>query len=150
MTRSAVKRSILAAADVEDLEILSARLQDGLARLKDLVWMPRQRRFTALFNRFLWESGRPQRTRAVLSVDSVLKVQSQNIKLGAGKPGAGEAVVSLLAIRFTPPGEAENPGGEIALQFSGGGAIRLEVECIDAALADLGRPWPARRPEHEA
>jgi hypothetical protein len=145
MTRSALKHSILAAADSEDLEILSARLQDGLARLRDLVWMPRQRRFTALFNRFLWESGRPQRTRAVLSVDSVLKVQSQNIKLGAG-----EAVVSLLAIRFTPPGEAENPGGEIALQFSGGGAIRLEVECIDAALADLGRPWPARRPEHEA
>jgi hypothetical protein len=145
MTRSALKHSILAAADSEDLEILSARLQDGLARLRDLVWMPRQRRFTALFNRFLWESGRPQRTRAVLSVDSVLKVQSQNIKLGAG-----EAVVSLLAIRFTPSDEAENPGGEIALLFSGGGAIRLEVECIDAALADLGRPWSARRPEHEA
>jgi hypothetical protein len=145
MTGSTVKRSVLAAADAEDLEILSARLQDGLARLKDLVWLPRQRRFTGVFNRFLWESGRPQRARAMLSVDSVLKVQSHNIKLGAG-----EAVVSLLAIRFTPSVEAENPGGEIALLFSGGGAIRLEVECIDAALADLGRPWPARRPEHEA
>jgi hypothetical protein len=145
MTRGKRKRSILAAADAEDLEILSARLQDGLARLKDLAWMPRQRRFTGMFNRFLWESGRPQRTRAVLSVESVLKVQSQGIKLGAGG-----AVVSLLAIRFTPSGEAENPGGEMALLFSGGGAIRLEVECIDAALADLDHPWPARRPDHEA
>jgi hypothetical protein len=138
-------RTVLAAADAEDLEIISARLQDAVGRLKDLRWSPRQRRFSAVLNRFLWETGRNARTRAVLSVEGVLKAQSQNIKLGAG-----DAVVSLLAVRFTPNGGAEDPGGEIALLFAGGGTIRLAVECIDAALADLGGGWAARRPEHEA
>jgi hypothetical protein len=36
------------------------------------------------------------------------------------------------------------------LSFSGGGAIRLDVECIDAHLSDLTEPWPAKaKPKHE-
>ena len=51
--------------------------------------------------------------------------------------------MSLLAIRFTPLGEGD-PGGMIELILAGGGAFRLTVECIDAELADLTRPWAAR------
>jgi hypothetical protein len=37
------------------------------------------------------------------------------------------------------------------LNFSGGGAIRLEVECIEAELSDLGAAWSTRRkPQHAA
>jgi hypothetical protein len=137
----------LAAADAEDLEILSARLQDAAAKLQDMVWLPRQRRFAALFNRYRWEDGDKgagTRVRAGLHFDGVLSVQSQNVKLGAG-----EAVVSLLAIRFTGNG-GEDPGGVIELVLAGGGAIRLTAECIDAALEDLTGPWAARaRPSHE-
>ena len=135
----------LAAQDAEDLEILSARLQDAAAKLKDLVWLPRKRRFAAVFNRFQWEAKQNTRVRAGLHFDGVLKVQSQNIKLGAG-----EAVVALLAIRFTP-NSAEDPGGIIELTFAGGGAIRLTVEMIDGELTDLTEPWAARGvPDHEA
>ena len=82
------------------------------------------------------------RVRAGLHFDGVLTVQSQNLKRGAP-----EAVVSLLAISFTPKG-GEDPGGMIELVLAGGGAIRLTVECIDAELADLTGPWAARgRPE---
>ncbi len=57
-------------------------------------------------------------------------------------------MLSLLAIRFIPR-NAEDPGGIIELVFSGGGAIRLDVECIEATLSDAGEPWAARgRPEH--
>jgi hypothetical protein len=57
-------------------------------------------------------------------------------------------VLSLLAIRFIPR-NAEDPGGTIELVFSGGGAIRLDVECIEATLSDAGESWAARgRPEH--
>jgi hypothetical protein len=57
-------------------------------------------------------------------------------------------VLSLLAIRFTPAGEGD-PSGKVELTFSGGGAMLLEVECLDAALADLTGPWAARgRPNH--
>jgi hypothetical protein len=135
----------LVAQDAEDLQILSARLQDAVAKLKDFAWLPRQRRFAAVFNRFQWEAGRNMRVRAGLRFDGVLKVQSHRLKLGAG-----DAVVALLAIGFTPNG-GEDPGGTIALTFAGGGAIRLTVEMIDAELTDLTQGWAARgRPDHES
>ena len=136
----------LAAADAEDLEILSARLQDAAGKLKDFVWLPKQRRFVAALNRFRWEDGSRAgtRVRAALRFDGVSKVQSSQVK-----QGAPDAVVSLLAIRFMPE-SAGDPAGVIELVLAGGGAIRLAVECIDAELTDLTRPWAARsRPDHE-
>jgi hypothetical protein len=141
----------LKAGDAEDLEVISARLQDAVGRLKDFVWLPKERRFAALLNRFRWEEARGHdskdrgsRVQAALRFDGVSRVQTQNVKLGAP-----QAVVSLLAIRFMPAG-GEDPGGVVELTLSGGGAFRLTVECIDAELADLTRPWTARaRPNHE-
>ena len=135
----------LAAADVEDLQILSARLQDAAGKLKDFIWLPKKRRFAAVLNRLQWENGGKTRVRAGLHFNGVLKVQSSKVKLGAG-----EAVVSLLAIRFVPAG-GEDPGGVIEIVLAGGGMIRLTVECVDAELADLTGPWAARgTPDHDA
>jgi hypothetical protein len=135
----------LAAADAEDLEILSARLQDAAGQLKNVTWLPKKRRFAMVINRLQWEEGGKTRVRAGLHFDGVLKVQSHKVKLGAG-----DAVVSLLALRFEPAG-SEDPGGVIEIVLAGGGAIRLTVECIDAELADLTAPWAARgTPDHDA
>jgi hypothetical protein len=137
---------VLAAQDAEDLEVISARLQDAVAKVGDLKYLPKARRFVAVLNRFQWENGEKTNTRvrSGLHFDGVLSVKSKNIKMGAHG-----AVLSLLAIRFTPAGD-ENPGGKVELTFSGGGAMMLEVECLDAALADLTGPWAARgRPTHE-
>jgi hypothetical protein len=136
---------VLAAQDAEDLEVISARLQDAVAKVGDLKYLPKARRFVAVVNRFQWENGEKTNTRvrSGLHFDGVLSVKSKNIKMGA--PGA---VLSLLAIRFTPAGEGD-PSGKVELTFSGGGAMLLEVECLDAALADLTGPWAARgRPNH--
>lgn len=138
---------VLGAQDAEDLQILSARLQDAIAHVKDLVWLPNSRRFAGLFNRFKWEEaesgGNNARVRAGLSIDHVLSAKMHNIRIG--EP---EAVLSLLAMRFIENGP-EDPGGTIELVFSGGGAIRLLVECIEAQLADLTGEWAARgRPSH--
>jgi hypothetical protein len=135
----------LAAADAEDLEILSARLQDAAGKLKNFTWLPKKRRFAALLNRLQWEEGGKTRVRAGLHFDGVLKVQSSKVKLGAG-----EAVVSLLALRFEPAG-GDDPGGVVEIVLAGGGAIRLTVECIDAELADITGPWAALGvPDHDA
>jgi hypothetical protein len=135
----------LAAADTEDLEVMSARLQDAAGKLKNFTWLPRKRRFAAVLNRLQWEKGGKTRIRAGLHFDGVLKVQSHRVKLGAG-----EAVVSLLAVTFKP-NTGEDPGGVIEIVLAGGGAIRLTVECIDAELADMTGPWAARgTPDHEA
>jgi len=139
-------RLILKAGDAEDLEVISARLQDAVGRLKDFMWLPKERRFAALLNRFRWEEakGGGTRVQAALRFDGVSKVQSSHVK-----QGAPEAVVSLLAIRFTPAGDGD-PGGVIELILAGGGAFRLAVECIDVELTDLSRPWAARaKPAHE-
>jgi hypothetical protein len=137
----------LAAEDGEDLDVISARLQDAVAPLRDLVWLPKSRRFAALFNRFKWEDKRAKadlRVRSLLHFDDVLSVQSKGLKRGAP-----DAVVSLLALRFTPKG-TEDPGGTVELVFAGGGTIRLDVECIDAGLSDVSGDWAARgRPDHE-
>jgi hypothetical protein len=134
----------LAAADAEDLEILSARLQDAAGKLKNFTWLPKKRRFAAMLNRLQWENGGKTRVRAGLHFDRVLKVQSSKVKLGAG-----EAVVSLLAVSFAP-NAGEDPGGVIEIVLAGGGAIRLTVECIDAELADITGPWAAMGvPDHD-
>ena len=145
-----MSRLRLAAADPEDLEILSARLQDAAGKLKDFTWLPKKRRFAVVLNRLQWEAGGKTRVRSGLHFDGVLKVQSSKVKLGAG-----EAVVSILAVRFTPNGTKENeeadPGGTIEIVLAGGGAIRLTVECIDAELADMTGSWAARgTPDHDA
>jgi hypothetical protein len=57
-------------------------------------------------------------------------------------------VLSLLAITFQP---SEAPAGTLSLVFSGGGTVRLDVECIEARLSDLGAAWETgSRPSHEA
>ena len=143
----------LAAADSEDLQVISARLQDAAGKLGDFVWLPKQHRFAALFNRYRWEdakSDKGSRVRAGLHFDGVLEVKSQNVK-----QGAPDAVVSLLAITFMPNGRDEgstedDPGGVIELQLAGGGTIRLTVECIQAELSDLTGPWAASgKPSHD-
>lgn len=140
------REPILVAQDAEDLEVISARLQDAVARMRDLAYLPKQRRFAAMFNRFKWESGRKGdlRVRAGLHFNGVISVKSRNMKRGAP-----DAVVELLTVRFTPKAP-DDPAGSVELVFAGDGAILLEVECLDAGLQDVSSDWAARgRPAHE-
>jgi hypothetical protein len=137
----------LVALDEEDLAIVSAHVQDAVARVGDLRFEAPARRFLLPMNRFAWETqqgwmpGRPQRRNAVLHFNRVTAVRS------AGVPRkTADEVLSLLALRFVP-GEA--PAGVVELVFSGAAAIHLEVECIEARLTDLGGAWEASsRPRH--
>ena len=143
-----MKREILAAEDAEDLQIISAKLQDAVARVGDLVWLPQSRRFAALFNRFKWENQRKTdnlRVRSGLYFNGVLSAKSH--KIMRGDP---DAVLSLLAITFKAKG-AEDPGGTVEMIFAGGGTIQLDVEVLDAGLSDVSGEWAALgRPEHES
>jgi hypothetical protein len=47
-------------------------------------------------------------------------------------------VLNLLAVEFS---ETDGPSGVVKLTFSGGAALRLDVECLEAELADLGPSW---------
>ena len=137
----------LIALDAEDLKIVSAHVQDAVVKAADLDYRAGEKRFVMAMNRFAWEipagffRRRNERRRSVLHFDRVLSAQST----GFSREDQDE-VLSLLAIRFA---EGEAPAGAVELTFAGGAAIRLEVECIEARLADLGAAWETRsRPAH--
>ncbi|MGV8840927.1 MAG: DUF2948 family protein [Bauldia sp.] len=139
----------LAALDAEDLAILSAHLQDAVMKVRDLHWLPSEKRFVVEMNRFAWETatdGRRSRSferrRAVMNFDRVLGVKAQGIRREAP-----DAVLDLLAVDFAG---GDDPAGSIRLIFAGGGEIRLEVECVEARLADLGAAWQTKAmPAHD-
>ena len=134
----------LVAFDAVDLEPISAALQDAVAQLGDFQFSRREKAFTIAFNRFCWEAGRrDSRVRSGLQIGRVAAARSQNIR-----QGADDAVVNLLSIAFEP---SEMPAGTVVLVFSGGGEVRLDVECLDVVMADLTAPWRATggRPAHE-
>lgn len=136
----------LLALDDEDLQVLSSHLQDAVARVGDMAYVPAQKRFAAILNRFDWasaktEDGRYRRRRTALRFDRVLRAKHKGLE-----SAKEDLVLSLLAIRFE---EAEAPGGNIVLFFSGGITIQLDVECVEAELRDLGPSWKTRhKPEH--
>ncbi len=137
----------LFALDEEDLKIVSAHVQDAVVNAGNLEFWPRRKLFVVPMYRFAWEVApglfrrRAERRNSVLDFSGVLAVRSLDI----ARRNARE-VLSLLALRFRP---AEPPAGRIELIFSGGGQIMLEVECIEARLADLGGAWEAAsRPRH--
>jgi hypothetical protein len=132
----------LLAQDADDLAVISAALQDAVAKVGDISFEARARRLTIAFNRFRWEAGPKQRVRSALQLGGVLNVQTRKVRRERK-----DAVVELLALTFEP---AEAPGGTLTFSFAGGGDLRAQVECVDAVLADLSQPWPTpRAPAHE-
>ena len=133
----------LLAEDAADLQVISAALQDAVAKLGDIRWEPATRQLTVALNRFRWEADdrTSERVRSGLQLGSVLSVKARKLRRDAPR-----AVVNLLAVEFEP-GEA--PGGVVLLRFAGDADLRLEVECIDAVLTDVSAPWGAKgRPAH--
>lgn len=125
----------LAALDAEDLSILSAHLQDATVRVGDMAYLKSMRRFALVASRFDWPNalqGICERCRAGLHFERVFKV------LYTGFDPSVDKVLNLLAISFSP---GDLPSGFVTLTFSGGAAIRLDVECVEAALSDIGPRW---------
>jgi hypothetical protein len=125
----------LIALDADDLAVISAHVQDARVQAADIVWRQGEKRLVVGMNRLDWEqtlSGKtfPRRLIAALRFDRVLSCKSRNIDLGKS-----EAPLELLGIEFHP-GEA--PGGSAVLMFNQGGALRLDVECLECELTDLG------------
>ncbi len=137
----------LIALDEEDLAVVSSLLQDAVVRAADMTYLPQQKRFAAIVNRFDWERAEKagpgedyRRRRTALRFDRVFGAKLKNVK------PSGSRVLSLLAVSFEP---GEPPGGRVTLTFSGDASIQLEVEFIEAELKDLGLVWRTRsRPEH--
>ena len=105
-------------------------------RPADIVWRQDEKRLVVGMNRLDWEQTlaggtAPRRLIAALRFDRVLACKSRNIDLEAAGSGAGTGR-DRISSRPMPP------GGSALLLFSHGGALRLDVECLECELTDLG------------
>ena len=135
------------ALDKDDLDVVSTHLQDALVKVADILWRPKDKRVVVALDRFDWPSAeccvKPElrRCRSALRFERVNCCKCRDVN-----PAGKDAVLNLLAVAFA---ETDCPGGVVTLTFSGGAVLRLEVECLEAELADLGPSWPAdARPVH--
>lgn len=145
----------LIALDAEDLNVVSAHLQDAVVRIGEMTYLPAEKRFVAIANRFDWgelakapSKGKAsesfERRRSGIRFERVLSAKLQGIDLKDRR-----AALALLAITFEPTGGTETPEGDVTLTFSGAAAIRLHVECVEVELKDLGAAWATKHsPEH--
>lgn len=136
----------LIALDGDDLEVVSAHLQDSALKTGEVLWRPAEKRVVIVLDRFDWEAAQGtstwQRRRAALRFERVLSCKCKGVDCGDK-----EKSLNLLAIDFA---ETDIPAGIVTLMFEGGAALRLEVECLEAELADLGPVWAADCcPDHD-
>ena len=127
----------LIALDEDDLAVISAHLQDARLRVGDIVWREGEKRLVMVMERPDWDGAlhgepAPDRLISALRFDRVLSARSRNV--AASRP---DAAIELIGLEFA---ETKPPGGVVTLLFSGRGALRLEVECLECELADLGIP----------
>ena len=125
----------LIALDSDDLAVISAHVQDAHVQPSDIIWGQGEKRLVIGMNRLDWEQTlagetEPRRLIAALRFDRVLACKSRNIDLEAP-----DTVLELVGIEFHP---TEPPGGSALLLFNHGGALRLDVECLECELTDLG------------
>jgi hypothetical protein len=124
--------------DKDDLDVVSTHLQDSEVKVADIHWRPQEKRLVIGVDRFDWLAAltsKPElrRCRAALRFERVLACKCKHVD-PAGKDG----VLNLLAVEFE---ETDAPAGVVILIFSGGPVLRLEVECLEAELVDLGPTW---------
>jgi hypothetical protein len=151
----------LMALDDEDLQIISAHLQDAVLKPADIQYLAKEKRFILSMNRFVWEGAQSgfklklfgkrsyERRRTSLHFNRVLSVKTIGINRASEQD-----VLSLLSVNFT---ETDAPHGIVELIFAGDTtsgnavkpAIRLDVECIEAQVTDLGPAWETNiKPKH--
>jgi Protein of unknown function (DUF2948) len=122
----------LIALDADDLAVISAHVQDARVKACDIIWRACEKRLVIGMSRLDWEQAilgepRPRRLVAALRFDRVLACKSRNID--PSQP------LDLVGIEFCPH---EAPGGCALLLFADGSALRLDLECLECELTDLG------------
>ena len=136
----------LKAFEPDDLQVISALVQDAVFPASEMRWDRRGRRFALLINRFRWENkvATPERVQSVLAFEDVAGVASQGID--RNEP---DLILSVLSIGFEP---AEDGTGRVDLVLAGDGAIALQVEALEVTLRDMTRPYQApsgKAPGHD-
>jgi len=123
----------LHALDREGLQVVTAHMQDVCVKRGDMTFLPKHKRFALSGMRYDWvsaEYGVEERVGSLLCFYRVLKVAH----LGLNDHAPGD-VMNLLGVTFE---KTEPPSGMVFLTFADGAIVRLEVECLEVELRDVG------------
>ena len=132
----------------EDLKTISAYCQDSIVKIKDLVYLKKNKIFIMMLNRFMWEDVEKGPFRSYKRIKSVLKfnlienVLSKNINQHQKNRN-----LELLAIKSEhKPDNLYN----INLIFSGNSILLFKSEEIDVMLDDQAYFWKVKHsPKHK-
>ena len=125
----------LVAFDAEDLSVISAHVQDAETQASNMAYLAPSQRFVIMLARHDWpslESATPMRIQTGVHFDHVKKISSMGFDRTDSKP------IRLLSVTFA---STDTPSGHVTLTFADGAAIRLEVECLDVQMRDIGPRW---------
>ncbi|MEX1035126.1 MAG: DUF2948 family protein [Sneathiella sp.] len=140
----------LFAAEIGDVEILSAALEGMITSPGEMSFHKPTRAFTIMGSRFMWEglghemsgSDSWHRIRSGLYFGDVTAVKASGISQNT--PTEALELLSLTAH------VVKGSDAEIRLYFAGGGTLLLKTECINLTLTDTGEAWRTEhKPRHE-
>jgi hypothetical protein len=98
-------------------------------RIGQIAFLPKHKRFAFVAERLDRQSVPPVRKSTGVHFEGVTQARQQNIV-----PNQSNQTLHLLAVTFTP---AVAPAGQVTLHCTQGQLIKLDVEFLEAALADL-------------
>ena len=134
--------------NIEDLKVISAYCQDSLVKVKDIIFLKKNKKFIMMISRFMWEDlekgafRKNKRIRSAIKFEDILKVSSKKIN-----QKNKNRLLECLAIKCN---QLPNQNSEINIFFAGDGIITLISETIEVSLNDLGKPWNVKHfPKHK-
>jgi hypothetical protein len=133
----------LRAVDAQDLAVVSAFLQDSIANVSEMAYLPEQRLFALAVCRFRWERAVTPAPETIFErVSCAVTIRDADTPKYRGfELKERHRTMPLLAITYD--------GDEVMLTFAGDAAIRLSVDSLDLRAEDFGECWPTKtKPEH--
>ena len=133
----------LKATDCEDLAVIAACLQDARIPLREMVYVPGERRFMAAFTRY-----RRERQKDPTSCDGLTECPSALVFDGVEEVKHRGLHVDDLDRELTLLTIATEPGRDrlihVSLIFEGDAQVQLRTDHISCRLDDFGEPIPCR------
>jgi hypothetical protein len=131
----------LRAKDAEDIQVISAVLQDAIAPVCDMTFMPEKKNFVMVVHRLRHEEKSAEcleRICCAFNLSGAEAVQTHGFDLHSR-----EQMLDLLAVLVE--------GEYIHLVFAGEAKIRIQTRGWSLIIEDFGEAWPAScTPCHEA
>ncbi|MFY9288788.1 MAG: DUF2948 family protein [Alphaproteobacteria bacterium] len=129
----------LKAKDAEDVQVISAVLQDAIAPICDMVFDPAEKSFIMVVHRLRRESGEGlERICCAINMRGVNAAQLNGLDLTQKS-----LMLDLLAVMLE--------GASLTFIFAGHAKIRLQLADWAMVVEDFGEAWPAQcNPCHDS